>query len=171
MRIMQTLTSFVCALAVLSLSATVYAQTADEAASADEHVAALKQNLGASQKNLKQYQWTETTVVSYKGEEKSSTTKSCSYDADGKVVKTTVSAPAEHKKKRGLRGKAGDHKKEEISSYMQSAVGLVMSYVPPDPAKIQACKDAGKMSVTVTEPGKRVKIDFNHYQTSILSNR
>jgi hypothetical protein len=164
MRVMNTLTCFVCALAVLSGGATAYAQTAGEAPTAEQRVAAIKQNLAQSQKNLMQYQWTETTVVSYKGEEKSSTASSCSHGADGKVVKAPVSAPAEKKGKRGLRGKVAENKKEEMSSYMQSAVALIMSYVPPDPAKIQACKEAGKMTMTVTEPGKRARIDFKDYE-------
>jgi len=40
----------------------------------------------------------------------------------------------------------------------------VKSYIPPDPAKIQAAKDAGKVSMTVLEPGKRVKIDIKDYE-------
>ena len=47
---------------------------------------------------------------------------------------------------------------------MQSSVALIKSYIPPDPAKIQACKDAGKMAMTVVEPGKRAKIDFKDYE-------
>ena len=37
----------------------------------DQMVAALKQNLAESQKRLRQYEWTETTAISLKGEEKS----------------------------------------------------------------------------------------------------
>jgi hypothetical protein len=47
---------------------------------------------------------------------------------------------------------------------MNSAVGLVKSYVPPDPAKIQAAKDAGNVSVQVLEPGKRAQVNFRDYQ-------
>jgi hypothetical protein len=75
-----------------------------------------------------------------------------------------MSAPAEDKGKPGLRGKIVENKKEEMSEYMQSAVALVKTYIPPDPAKIQAAKDAGKISMTVLEPGKRVKIDIKDYE-------
>ncbi|HEU4364599.1 MAG TPA: hypothetical protein VFT13_03950, partial [Candidatus Krumholzibacteria bacterium] len=148
--------------ALASLMGSAIAQ--DSAPTAGERVAAIKQNLATSQQNLKQYAWTETTVISYKGEAKSTKVNSCAYGADGKVVKTQVSAPAEEVDKRGLRGKIVDNKKEELAAYMQSAVALIKSYVPPDPAKIQACKDAGKMTMTVTEPGKRAKIDFKDYE-------
>ena len=164
MRLVHTIACFVGALAVATVGATSYAQTPGGAQTGEQHVAAIKQNLAKSQKNLMQYQWTETTVVSYKGEEKSSTTYSCSHGADGKVVKTEVSAPPETKEKRGLRGKVVENKKEEMSSYMKSAVGLIKTYIPPDPTKIQACKDAGKMTMTVTDPGKRARIDFKDYE-------
>jgi len=43
---------------------------------------------------------------------------------------------------------------------MQSAVSLVKSYVPPDPARIQAAKDAGK----VTIPGDcQNQVDLRHH--------
>jgi hypothetical protein len=112
---------------------------------------------------VRQYQWTETTAISLKGEEKSRTQNSCAYGADGKVQKTPASAPAETKEKRGLRGKVVENKKEEISDYMKKAVSLVHAYVPPDPAKIQACKDAGKVGVQVLEPNKRVQVQFRDY--------
>jgi hypothetical protein len=45
----------------------------------DERAAAIKQSLQKSMQQLRQYQWTETTVVSLKGEEKARTQNSCSY--------------------------------------------------------------------------------------------
>ena len=47
---------------------------------------------------------------------------------------------------------------------MKSAVALVKSYVPPSPARIQAAKDAGKVSIDVLEPGKRARINFRDYE-------
>lgn len=46
---------------------------------------------------------------------------------------------------------------------MEQAVALVKSYVPPNPAKIQAVKDAGGVSVDIVEPGKRVRLNFRNY--------
>jgi hypothetical protein len=60
--------------------------------------------------------------------------------------------------------RVAENKKEELSAYMQDAIALIKTYVPPDPAKIQACKDAGKMSIAVTEPGKKAKFDFKDYE-------
>jgi hypothetical protein len=66
-------------------------------------------------------------------------------------------------KKRGLRGKIVENKKEELSDYMKQAVGLVKTYVPPTPALIQAAKDAGKVSVDILQPAKRVRLNFRDY--------
>jgi hypothetical protein len=63
-----------------------------------------------------------------------------------------------------LRGRIIANKTAELTDFMKSAVGLVKSYVPPDPTKIQAAKDAGKVSIDVLEPGKRAQINFRDYQ-------
>ena len=131
--------------------------------SVPERVAALKANLAVSQTVLKQYEWIETTVVSLKGEEKSRKVNRCYYGADGGVTKVPVAATPPPAKKPGLRGKIIEKKKGELTAYMQQAVGLVKSYVPPNPAQIEAAKDAGKVSVDILEPGKRVRLNFRDY--------
>ena len=131
---------------------------------AQERVVALKASLTASQAVLKQYEWVETTVVSLKGEEKSRQMSRCYYGADGKVQKIPLTTPPAPEKKRGLRGKIVEAKTEEMTDYMKSAVGLVKTYVPPSPAKIQAAKDAGKLSIEVLEPGKRARLNLRDYE-------
>ena len=129
----------------------------------EERVAALKQSLATGSTLIKQYEWVETTVMIMKGEEKSNTQNRCYYGEDGKVQKTLLSAPKEEpKKKRGIKGKLIENKTEEISGYMKNAVALVKSYVPPDPAKIQSAKDAGK--VAVVPEGSIVKVDIRDYE-------
>jgi len=134
--------------------------------SATARFAALKQLLAESQTKLKAYEWIETTVVSMKGEEKSRTQKRCYHGADGAVQKLPLTAPAEVKRKRGLRGRIAEKKKEELTGYMKDAVDLVKLYVPPEPVLIQAAKDAGKISLNLIEPGKRVHLDFQDYLKS-----
>ena len=51
-----------------------------------------------------------------------------------------------------------------MTDYMKSAVALVKTYVPPSPAKIQAAKEAGKVSIEVLEPGKRARLNFRDYE-------
>jgi hypothetical protein len=132
--------------------------------SLQERVAALKTTFATSQANLRQYEWIETTVVSLNGEEKSRKQQRCYYGADGMLQKVLVDASPAAATKPGLRGRIIANKKAELTAYMQSAVSLVKSYVPPDPAKIQASKDAGKVAIQVLDPGKRAQVNFRDYQ-------
>jgi hypothetical protein len=134
-------------------------------ATGKDHVAAIKQSLQQSMAALRQYQWVETTAVSLKGEEKSRTQATCYYGADGKVQKTPVApaAAGDSKKPRGIKGKIVENKKEEISGAAKEAVALVKQYVPPDPARIQAAKDAGRLSVTPPDPTGKVVVVIKDY--------
>src|SRR5262245_47607837 len=120
-------------LAILSLALPVFAQQP----SAAERAAMLKATLAASQVVLRQYEWIETTVVSLKDEEKSRKQERCFYGADGKVTKVLLTQPAPEAKKRGLRGRIAEAKKEELTDYMKEAVALARQYVPPDHNRIQ----------------------------------
>jgi hypothetical protein len=150
--------------AVCALALPLSAQDAAPDGKAD-HVANLKQNLQSSMAALRGYEWVETTVVSVKGDEKSRTQKSCRYGADGKVEKTPIGEPDEGsgKKPRGLRGRAAKKKKAEISDSMQEAIGLVKQYIPPDPAKIEAAKQAGKIAVGPPDGNGVVRLVISDY--------
>jgi hypothetical protein len=134
--------------------------------SSAERVATLKATMAASQAVLKQYEWVETTVVSLKGEEKSRKQQRCYYGADGGIQKVDLTSTPEPRRQRGLRGRIAEEKREELTDYMKSAVALVKTYVPPSPAKIQAAKDAGNVSIEVLDPGKRVRLNFKDYEKS-----
>ncbi len=45
----------------------------------------------------------------------------------------------------------------------EQAMGTA-SHLPPDPARIQAAKDAGKVTIQVLDPGKRAQVNFHDYQ-------
>jgi hypothetical protein len=79
------------------------------------------------------------------------------------VQKIEISKSPEPKKKRGLRGRIAESKQEKLTDYMNSAVALVKSYVPPSPVMIQAAKDAGKVSIDMLQPGKRARLNFRDY--------
>ena len=151
------------ALLTLALAALALPGLAQQPSPA-ERAAQLKATLDASQAVLRQYEWIQTTVVSLKGEEKSRKQERCYYGADGGLQKVAESSSPPPAKKRGLRGKIAESKQEEMTDYMKSAVALVKTYVPPSPAKIQAAKDAGKVSIDVLEPGKRARLNFRDYE-------
>jgi hypothetical protein len=152
----------------LLISTTLFAQ----APSPDERLATLKKSLAESAMRIRQYQWVETTTISLKGEEKSSSQKTVHYGADGKLQKTPIAGPAaaEPAPSKGGRGGRGgrvkekivENKKDDIKEYMEKAVALIQSYVPPNPAKIQAAKDAGKMAVQPSSAGG-ARIEFKDY--------
>jgi len=137
-----------------------------------ERVAALKQSMQQSQTKLRQYEWTETTIISLKGEEKARTQKRCYYGADGTLEKVPLAAPAaapsqEPAGRGGRRGgrvkaKVVENKKEDMKEYMERAAALVQQYVPPKPAEIQGAKDAGKMTANPAGAGL-VRLEFRDY--------
>ncbi len=155
----------IAALAVcLSLATFVAAQQPPPAAGKD-HATAIKESLQKSLATLRHYEWMETTAISIKGEEKSRKEANCYYGADGTVQKIPIAMPGqeEEKKKRGLRGKIVENKKEEIGDATKEAVALVKQYVPPDPAKIQAAKEAGRLSVTPPNAAGQVAMVIKDY--------
>ncbi len=125
-----------------------------------EHVAALKENLTKNQALLKQYEWVETRVLSLKGEEKNRTVNRCFYGPDGTIQRELVSATPEMKAG-GLKGKIIEKKKAELAEHIRSAGELIKSYIPPDPARIEAARNAGKISVA--QNGSEVNIDIRDY--------
>jgi len=127
-------------------------------------VAALKEWLVQSKTQMKGYQWIETTVVSHDGEEKSRTTKSCYYDVTGTLQKVEMSSTPPPKKKPGLRGAIQKDEQAKVTDYMKKAVALVKSYMPPNPEKIQASKEAGNMSMDLLAGGSGVKLHFKNYE-------
>jgi len=159
------LCAFVITLACGALLGVRTASAQDGAAAATpDHATAIKETFKRDQATLRSYEWIETTTMSLKGEVKSTTEKRCYWGADGKLqkVETGEPAPAE-KEKRGLRGKIVADKKAEISDYMTKAAAAIKTYVPPDPAKLQAAKAAGNSSVEILDPGKRVRVDYKNY--------
>jgi hypothetical protein len=167
--------------ATLILAARLDAQQppAQPGTTKQDQVAALKASLQDGLARIRQYEWIETTVISLKGEEKARKQNRCSYGADGKVQKVPVGdAPAVEQAAggggggavaRGRRGGSGrvkekvvENKKEEMQEYMQRAAALIHQYVPPDPARIQAAKEAGRMKVD-QQPGGKVDIAIAQY--------
>jgi len=155
---MRSLRAGLIALAVTGL-ATIAAR-----AQAQEPVSTVSDNLKASMAALRHYEWIETAVISIKGEEKARKTKRCYYDAEGKLQKVaTDDGTEEGKKKRGLRGKAVANKTEEIGTAMEQAIALVHGYIPPDPARIQAAKAAGRLSIRPADANGRAGLDIKDY--------
>jgi hypothetical protein len=129
-----------------------------------EVMAQIQANLVTSMKSLRAYEWVETVTVYKGGEQKSQTQSRCLYGADGKVSKTVISKAADQgKSPKGVRGKVASNKKEEVSDYIEKSVGKVHQYLPPKSEKLQAIYAAGKTSVEMIEPNKKLKLKFPDY--------
>jgi hypothetical protein len=143
--------------------------TAQGAATPDQMVASLKQSLAESQKQLRQYQWIETTVISLKGEEKSRKQESVYYGADGTLTKLPMGAepapapaPSGGRGRGRLKAKVVENKKDEMKEYMERASALIHQYVPPPAARVQAAKDAGHVQVQPIGQG-HVSVEFQAF--------
>jgi hypothetical protein len=130
---------------------------------AKDRIAMVKQSFATSQAALKQYQWVETTALSLSGEEKVRQQNTCYYGADGGLQKVPVAADAREDKKRGLRGKVVESKKAELEASLKDAMALLHQYAPLDPAKVQAAKDAGNVSVSAPSASGVVRLTIKNY--------
>lgn len=128
-----------------------------------QRVLAMKESIAQDIQSLRQYEWIETTVISIKGEEKSREQKQCYFGADGGIQKTTMFKSPPAPDKPGLRGRIAERKKEELAEYMQQVLALVKTYVPPDPMRIQAVKEAGKVSVDLPGGGRGARLNLRDY--------
>ncbi len=128
-----------------------------------KHLAALKASLAASERDLRTYQWVETTRVYVNGEAKSWKEVSCYYGADGTLQKLPVASSPPPPRMFGLRGVIEERKIEEMTDTMKQAAALVKSYVPPDQARLEASAKAGNLSIDMLQPGQAVRLDFKNY--------
>jgi len=127
-----------------------------------QKVAALKQSLAQNQQALHQYTWTEKMGTIFKGETKS-TKSQCKYDPDGIVQKTALDAPQPRpQKKRGVKGKVIEKKKDEMKDYMERVGSLVKRYVPPEGSQMQASIQSGKGGIQPAAGGV-VTLIFHDY--------
>jgi hypothetical protein len=62
-----------------------------------------------------------------------------------------------------VKEKVVENKKDEMKEYMERAAALIHAYVPPDPAKIQAAKEAGRIAAN-PQAGGKVQLVISQYQ-------
>lgn len=123
--------------------------------------AAVKEAAARNQAQLRKYSWISTTQVSYNGEVKDTKVESVSYGPGGQVQKNEISDTAAPKPP-GLRGMIAERKGEEMKTEIESAVALIHSYVPPDPARLQAAVAAQNMKLLAAPPGEATLAFVNY---------
>jgi hypothetical protein len=147
--------------------ATVVAATAQAGGASggelQQNVAAAKEAAAQNQQKLHQYQWTETTQLTLKGDPKPPTQSMCQYGPDGKVQKTQMGAPPEAPSGRRMKQKIVEKKKGEMEQYMGQVKNLLGMYVPPDPQRMQQAFQANKVSLSPGAEGGAAQIVFKDY--------
>jgi hypothetical protein len=138
-----------------------------------EKVAAVKQAAAENKQKIHQYQWIETTQLTLKGDAKPPTKNSCQYGPDGKVQKTLIGTPPPPPSGGRAKQKIVEKKKGEMKDYMQDVKAVLALYVPPDPQKMQAAFQTGKVSLNpaqgaaslvfadYAQPGDKMTITFD----------
>ncbi len=138
-----------------------------------QKLAAVKQAAAENKQKLRQYQWVETTQLTLKGDAKPPTKNSCLYGPDGKVQKTAIGPPPEQPSGGRMKQKVIAKKKAEMKDYMQDVKAVLSMYVPPDPQKMQAAYQAGKVSLNpvpgavnlvfadYAQPGDKMTLTFD----------
>jgi len=146
-----------------------------------EKLAAVKQSMAENKQKLRQYQWIETTQLTLKGDQKPPTQNSCMYGPDGQVQKTPIGPPPQQPSGGRLKERVIEKKKAEMKDYMQDVKGVLSMYVPPDPQKMQAAYQAGKVSLNpvpgavnlvftdYAQPGDKMTLTFDTAAKKITS--
>src|SRR5215472_19016355 len=128
-----------------------------------QKIAAVKQSVAENQQKLHQYQWTETTQLTLKGEAKPPKTSMCKYGPDGTVQKTPEGAPPPPPSGGRMKQKIIEKKKEEMQDYMGQVKSLLAEYVPPDPQKMEEAFKSGNASLNPNEAAQTVGLVFKNY--------
>lgn len=128
-----------------------------------QKLAAVKQSVAENQQKLHQYQWTETTQLTLKGEDKPSTQSMCMYGPDGKVQKTPMGPPPQAPSGGRMKQRVVAKKKEEMKDYMGQVKDLLNMYVPPDSQRMQEAFQAGKVSLNATAGAGFANVVFKDY--------
>lgn len=146
-----------------------------------QKLAEVKQAVAENKQKLQQYQWTETTQLTLKGDEKPPTQNLCQYGAGGQVLKTPIGAPPPPPSGGRVKQRVIAKKKEEMKDYMDEVKSVLAMYVPPDPQKMQAAYQAGKVSFNpagglvnlifkdYAQPGDQMTLTFDPAKSAIVS--
>ena len=128
-----------------------------------QKVAAIKQSAAENQLKLHQYQWTETTQLTLKGNPKPSKQSLCQYGPDGQIEKTPIGAEAPAASGGRIKQKNVEKKKEEMQDYMAQVKTLLAEYTPPDPQRIEQAFQAGNASLNPNPSTQTVGLVLRNY--------
>ncbi len=142
---------------ILAASSLAIAQNSEM----QQKLAGVQQSIQENQQKLHQYQWTETTQLTLKGDPKPPSQDLCQYGPDGKVQKTPIGPPPQQPSGGRMKQRMIEKKEGEMKEYMGEVQDLLKMYVPPNPQKIEQAKEAG--NVSLSPAGNVVNLVFKNY--------
>jgi hypothetical protein len=126
-----------------------------------QKLAAVKQAAAENKQKLQQYQWTETTQLTLKGDPKPSSEKLCQYGPDGQVQKTPIGPPPQQPSGGRLKQRVIEKKKGELQEYMEEVKGVLSMYVPPEGQRMQQAYQSGNLALNPA--GGVLNLIFRNY--------
>jgi len=152
-------------IAIMCLAISSFAQAGGGSPELQQKVEALKQAAAANKQRLMQYQWVETTVLTYKGEDKPPKQDLCRYGPNGQVQKVPIGQQQPQQQQSGRQRRLKEHvvekKTEEMQDYMQQVKSVISLYVPPDPQRMQ--KAFQEHNVSIQPGGGVAQLVFKNY--------
>ena len=146
-----------------------------------QKLADVKHAATENKQRLQQYQWTETTQLTLKGDAKPASESLCRYGPGGQIQKTALGPPPQQPSGGRMKQRIIANKKEEMKEYMDDVKGLLALYVPPDPQKMAQAYQAGKVSLNpaggvvnlvfrdYAQPGDQMTLSFDTAARKITS--
>jgi hypothetical protein len=133
----------------------------------EQRVAAVKQAAAQNKQALAQYTWVEQQAVSLKGEVKKQSASQVRLGPDGKQQKTPIggepAASGAGGRKRGLKAKVVEKKKEEFHEYAERMVSLLHRYAPPDPDLLQQAYQQGNVTFGPTGTQGEIRLVIQNF--------
>lgn len=147
----------------LAMVAGASASFAQQGGMLQQKLEAIQRSAQMNRTRLRQYQWTETLVLTLRGEAKPARVSLCHYGPDGTVRKTPVGPPPDAQQyPGGLRGRIMERRTDELKGYLQDAQEVMALYVPPDAAQMQQSFKNGNASLSEGGAGT-TRIVFTNY--------
>ena len=124
-------------------------------------VTAVRAGLSHSLDELMKYTWVEQTDVLVDGKLKSSTSASCGYDRDGKILRTPLN---DHDKatSRQTSNRLMVRSKGEMQDYIERAISRIRDYAPLNPQVIDHLVNSGQASMGPSSGGAS-EVRMTHY--------
>src|SRR5262249_60991468 len=135
----------------------------------------MQESAAANKTGLRQCAWTETVVLTARGEARPPRQFMCKYGPDGNVVRTPMGPPQQQQGGGGpLKQRMMEKAKEEFEAEMQKIRATIALYVPPDGQKMEQAFQSGNANIdrpgagegglvfkNYAKPGDSMALDFN----------